>query len=211
MFEIEYKGANTVIISTKKTTLVVDPRLSVVGLKDIKIKDEVQLVTEPRFKVEDQDARIIIDGPGEYEVGDFAMRGAAARRHIDSDDSVKQATIYRIECGDVRIGVFGNIAAKLSDEQLEAIGVIDILILPIGGSGYTLDPTDAITLIRNIEPKVVIPTHYADPGLHYEVPQEALDTFTKELGAPCEEVSRYKLKGAMSIPSILTVVIINRT
>ncbi|MFZ1801434.1 MAG: MBL fold metallo-hydrolase [Candidatus Saccharimonas aalborgensis] len=211
MFEIEYKGANTVVISTKKTTLVVDPRLSVVGLKDIKIKDEVQLVTEPRFKVENREARIIIDGPGEYEVGDFAIRGAAAQRHIDSDDSIKRGTIYRVECGDVRLGVFGNISAKLSDEQLEAIGIVDILLLPIGGSGYTLDPTDAITLIRNIEPKVVIPVHYADSGLRYEVPQEALDAFTTELGAPCEEVSRYKLKGAMSIPSSLTVVAINRT
>ncbi len=211
MFEIEYKGANTVLISTKKTTLVVDPRLSVVGLKDIKIKDEVQLVTEPRFKVENREARIIIDGPGEYEVGDFAIRGAAAQRHIDSDDSIKQGTIYRIECGDVRLGVFGNISAKLSDEQLETIGVVDILILPIGGSGYTLDPTDAITLIRNIEPKVVIPVHYADSGLRYEVAQETLDTFTKELGALCEEVPRYKLKGAISIPSSLTVVAINRT
>lgn len=211
MFEIEYKGANTVVISTKKTTLVVDPRLSVVGLKDIKIKDEVQLVTEPRFKVENREARIIIDGPGEYEVGDFAIRGAAAQRHIDSDDSIKQGTIYRIECGDVRLGVFGNISAKLSDEQLETIGVVDILILPIGGSGYTLDPTDAITLIRSIEPKVVIPVHYADSGLRYEVAQETLDTFTKELGAPCEEVPRYKLKGAISIPSSLTVVAINRT
>ncbi len=33
MFEIEYKGANSVIISSKKASIVIDPKLSLVGLK----------------------------------------------------------------------------------------------------------------------------------------------------------------------------------
>ena len=68
MFEIEYKGANSVVISTKKSTLVVDPKLSLVGLKDISTKDAVELATEARFALNGENARLNIEGPGEYGV-----------------------------------------------------------------------------------------------------------------------------------------------
>lgn len=211
MFEIEYKGGNGVIISSKKVSLMVDPRLSLVGLKDIKTKDEVELATETRFRVENSDARIIIDSPGEYEVGDFTIKATAATRHIDTDDQEKLSTIYRLECADVRLAIIGNIAPTLTDDQLEAIGVVDVLILPVGGGGYTLDATSASARVRQVEPKVVIPVHYADSGLRYEVPQDTLETFTKELGAPTEQTSKYKLKAASNLPPSLTVVEITRS
>ncbi len=211
MFELEYKGGNGVVLATKKATLNIDPRLSLVGLKDIKTKDEVELVTESRFVVENSEARIIIDSPGEYEVGDFTIRGVAAMRHIDAEGGEKLSTIYRVECGDVRIAVVGNVAPKLDDDQLEAIGVVDILVLPVGGSGYTLDATSATAMVRDVDPKVVVPVHYADAGLRYEVPQDTVDTFTKELGAPVETVQKLKVKSAAALPQALTVMVLNRS
>jgi L-ascorbate metabolism protein UlaG (beta-lactamase superfamily) len=121
------------------------------------------------------------------------------------------ATVYRVEVADVRIAVLGNISPKLSESQLESLGVIDILVLPVGGGGYTLDATSAASLVRAIEPKVVIPTHYADSSLQYEVPQDTLETFTKELGASVETVSKYKVKGLASLPVSLAVVVITRS
>lgn len=211
MFELEYKGGNGLVLASKKATLAVDPKLSVVGQKDIKTKDEVELATESRFRVENSDARIIIDSPGEYEVGDFTIRGTAANRHIDTPDSEKLSTIYRLECGDIRLAVLGNIAPKLTDEQLEAIGIVDMLVLPIGGNGYTLDATSAAAIVRQIEPKAVVPVHYADVALAYEVPQDSIDAFIKELGAPVEQVQRLKLKSAAGLPQVLTVFQVART
>lgn len=211
MFEIEYKGGNGVIVSTKKSTAVIDPKVSVVGLKDVSVKDAVEIATEERFLINDGSARIVIDGPGEYEVGDFSIRGIGAARHIDDPKFEKKATIYRIEVGDVRIAILGNIAPKLSEDQEEAIGVVDILVLPVGGSGYTLDATSATTIVRQIDPKVVIPTHYADDGTKYEVPQDSLDTFVKELGMQPEVTSKFKVKSAASLPETLTVVQLTRS
>ena len=211
MFEIEYKGGNGIILSTKKTQMMIDPRLSIFGLRDVKTKDEIELATEERFVVENSDARIIIDSPGEYEVGDFIVRGTAAVRHIDTAETEKLATIYRLECGDTRLAVIGNIAPKLDDEQLEAIGVVDILIIPVGGGGYTLDATSAAMIVRQVEPKVVIPVHYADNSLKYEVAQDSLEVFTQELGVPIETVTKYKVKSASSLPQTLTVVEITRS
>lgn len=211
MFDIEYKGGNTVVIATKKTTLVADPKLSLVGLKDVSVKDALELGTEARFLVNDPSARLTLEGPGEYEVGDFSIRGIAAQRHLDAEEGEKRATIYRIELGDIRIALLGNVIGKLSDDQLEELGVTDILIVPVGGSGYTLDATSAAAVTRQVDPKVVIPVHYADGALKYEVPQDSVDVFTKELSAPVEQVTKYKVKSSASLPEVLTTVVVERS
>lgn len=212
MFDIEYKGGNTVVVATKKSTLIIDPAQSVIGLKDIVAKDGVTLATEARLQGDQSSARVAIEGPGEYEVGDFSIRGVAAQRHIDIENDEKIATIYRIEVGDVRIAVVGNITPKLSEDQLEAIGVVDILVVPVGGGGYTLDATAAAAIVRSVDPKAVVPVHYADKALKYEVPQDELSTFVGELGAPVEDAgTKYKVKSAASLPQTLTVVELARS
>lgn len=211
MFEIEYKGANAVIISTKKGRLVIDPKLSLVGLKDISCKDAVELLTEERFGINDENTKIIIDSPGEYGVSGFDILGIPARRHIDTDKDGFKSVIYRLEIGDSRIGIIGNIHGKLSDEQLESLGVLDIVIIPVGGGGYTLDAVSAATLIRSISPKIVVPIHYADSAVKYEVPQDALSRFVDELGAPVEVVSKYKPKQPLINQATLQVIEIERS
>lgn len=205
MFEVEYKGANCVVISSKKASIVVDPKLSLVGLKDASVKDAVELATETRFAINSADAKLVIEGPGEYGIADFDIRGVAAQRHLDAETDPKASTIYRIEAGDIRAAVIGNIYEKLSEDQLEEIGIVDVLIIPVGGSGYTLDATGAATITRQIDPKAVIPVHYADPAIKYEVPQSDLETFTGELGVAVEETPKLKLKSASALPPALTV------
>lgn len=212
MFDIEYKGGNGIVLSTKKTTAIIDPKLSVVGLKDLKVKEQVEVATEARFAVNDPEAKLTIEGPGDYEIGDFSIHGVPAVRHLDAEGSEQLSTAYRIEVGDVRLAVLGNIAPKLNEDQLEEIGVVDILLIPVGGAGYTLDATSAAALTRQIDPKVVIPVHYADSALKYEVPQDTLETFTKELAAPVEEGgAKYKVKSSATIPQVLTVVTLDRS
>ncbi|MDB5166873.1 MAG: hypothetical protein JWN26_18 [Candidatus Saccharibacteria bacterium] len=211
MFDIEYKGGNTLLIATKKATLVIDPKLSIVGLKDIVIKDAVEIATEVRFATNGQDAKLLIEGPGEYGVADFDIKGIPAQRHLDAEGQPLLSTMYRIEVGDVRIGLIGNIYEKLSDDQLEELGLLDILIIPVGGNGYTLDATGAASLVSKIDPKVVIPVHYADKALTYEVPQDDLSQFVSELGAPVETIAKYKIKSTAVIPTTLTVVELTRS
>ena len=196
MFDIEYKGGNTIVLSGKKTTIITDPKLSLIGLKDAKTTGCVELATEDRFAVKADGAKLVVN---------------AAVRHLDSGSNEKLDTIYRVECGNVAIGVIGNIEPKLNDDQLENLGVIDILIVPVGGSGYTLDATSAVALVRAISPKVVVPIHYADSGISYEVPQDSAEVFVKEMGAPVENVSKLKVKNDSSLPTVLTTYILSRT
>ena len=203
MFEVEYKGANCVSISTKKGTIVTDPKLSLIGLKDANVKDAIELSTEARFALNADTARLNIEGPAEYGIADFDIHGIAAQRHLDADG--KASTIYRIEAGEIRVALVGNIYEKLSEAQLEEIGLIDVLIIPVGGNGYTLDATGAATLTRQIDPKIVVPVHYADPAINYEVAQDTFEIFAKELGGLIEEAPKLKLKTAAVLPEALTI------
>ncbi len=212
MFDIEYKGGNTVVITTKKVSVVFDPKQSLIGLKDLVVKDAIEVVTEERFQVADKAYRLLLDSPGEYEIADVSVRGITASRHIDDPSVSPAATVYQLEVGGVRMAVLGNIAPKLNDDQLEAIGIVDIVVIPVGGNGYTLDATSAASLVRQLEPKAVIPIHYADSSLKYEVPQDTLDVFTSELGAPVEQSgNKYKLKAISNLPEVLTTVIVDRS
>ena len=209
MFDLEYKGGNTVVIATKKSKLVVDPALSAVGLVDIQPKGMIAVATEPRFVVHNDDSVLEIEGPGEYEVGDFSISGIPAQRHIDADGH--GSTIYRVEVGEVRIVVLGNVDPKLSEEQLEAIGIIDMVVIPVGGGGYTLDATSAAHIVRQLEAKVVVPVHYADKALKYEVPQDEVSVFEKEFQAEVVELDKLKVKAASALPLVPTIYKLKRS
>lgn len=212
MFDIEYKGANAVIFTTKKTRVVFDPKASLAGAADVAANGDIVVVTEDRFLVEGAKPKLVFDGPGEYEVADVALIGIAAQRHIDTPEQGRRAVVYRMTVGDVRVAVIGNIAAKLDEAQLEGLGVVDIVVIPVGGGGYTLDPTDAAAMVRQIEPRAVVPVHYADTALKYEVPQEEFDVFVKELGVGVVEAGpKWKIKGDASVPAQLSVVKITRS
>lgn len=206
--DIEYKGANCLVIATKQGVAVVDPKLSRVGLKDYSGKMSVQLATHEDFSIK-SDA-LLISGPGDYEIGGLSVHGVAAQRHTDTPDDGKWSTMYRLDSGDVSVAILGHVVGQLSEAQAEALGVVDVLILPVGGNGYTLDAHSAVQLIRQIEPKIVVPTHYADKALNYEVAQADLELFVKELGATPEPISKLKLK-AGALPEVLTVYELTRT
>ena len=211
MFDIEYKGGNTVVIATKKNTLVIDPKMSIhKGEKDFVVKNDTELATEDRFLTQSDDFALSLSYPGSYEVGDFSINGFAEKRHIDSNDEQK-SVIYSIDVLGAKIGLLGNIGPELSDDQLENLGILDILILPVGGNGYTLDATSAVKIARNSDAKVIIPVHYAEDGINYEVPQNSLDIFIKELGADVEKTSKYKVKNISNFPEKMTIVHIERT
>ncbi len=205
--DLQFYGANCVRITTKKATIVIDDTLSELGLKAITKPDDINLFTHP--KPDNILGRLSIDSPGEYEVSDTSIQGIAARSHIDESDS-QTTTIFKIIGEDIRVVVLGHAFPELNDIQLEALGTIDILILPVGGNGYTLDGVEALKMIKKIEPKLVIPTHYADKTVKYEVPQSSLEDALKDLAMePKETVPKLKLKPS-DIPLDMQLIVLER-
>ncbi|MGI6612290.1 MAG: MBL fold metallo-hydrolase [Candidatus Nanosyncoccaceae bacterium] len=205
MVEIEYFGGNCVKIISKDQTIVVDPKRSVFGLDDVSSDGMIELSTETRLAIRNNKAFLQIDGPGEYEVADFSIRGFSANRQTDFNNE-QSVTNYTISSSGVNIVVIGNIADELSEAQLEELGVTDILIIPIGGGGYTLDAKIAGDIVNKIDPKLVIPVHYQHESLRYEVPQDGFDRFSNELGTPIQELDKYKIKKIDALPESLEII-----
>ncbi len=204
--DIQFYGANCVAFTYQGVRVVVDDNLADLGAKSITKTGDVALFTGPHAdpKVE---TKLTLDSPGEYEVSTFSIYGIPAQAHIDEEGRLA-ATMYRLRAGDVSVLVTGHIFPKLSDEQLEAIGMADLLILPVGGNGYTLDPIGAMQLIKAIEPKMVIPTHYADKNLQYPVPQLTLEDALKDLAMePEQPINKLKLKPSELTDSLRLVVL----
>lgn len=189
--DLQFHGANCLTVIYKGSRIVIDDNLADFGAKTITKADDVALFTG---KGRESAARLTFNSPGEYEVSDISVIGIPARAHMD-EEKTRNATMLKLVAGDLTILITGHVYPELDEHQLEAIGMVDVMIVPVGGNGYTLDPVGALKLIKDIEPKMIIPTHYADKSLKYEVPQQELAAALKELGMePKEKVAKLKLK-----------------
>ncbi len=192
--EITYHGANCIKFSTKKKTIVADDNLAQLGAKSITGKDDVSLVTTPNIKT--ASGSLVLDMPGEYEVSNISIRGVSARGALD-EEGKETATIFKITAGDISYVVLGHIFSEITEEEIEELGHVDVVFIPVGGTGYTLDGLGALKVLKKMEPKIVIPTHYAQKGINYEVEQAELETAIKSLDMEiADKTQKLKLKPA---------------
>lgn len=193
--DMQFYGANCLVLASKQVRLVIDDNLASVGGKSVTRDGDICLFTGEHAPVTTK-AKLVIDMPGEYEASGVSVFGVQTRAHMD-EEGAKSATMYKITWGETRVLVTGHVFPKLTEEQLEAIGVVDVMFVPVGGNGYTTDAVGAMQLIKAVEPKLVVPTHYADKHLNFEVPAGELEDALKTLGMePKEPVPKLQFKPA---------------
>lgn len=207
--DVQFYGANCFSLTTKQARVVFDDNLAELGGKSVLKAGDIALYTTKQASQSKQELKIMIDQPGEYEVSGVSIYGIQARAHMD-EDNAKTATMYKLVIDDLKVLVTGHIYPELTDKQLESIGMIDVMIVPVGGNGYTMDGIGALKLIKKVEPKLVIPTHYDEAGLNYPVPQQTLQDALKALAMePKETVSgKLRIKSA-DLNDVTQLVILN--
>lgn len=194
--DIQFYGANCISLNNKSTHIVIDDNLEELGKKSVVKNDDVALYTFALEGKSQPKAKLTIDCPGEYEVSDISIVGIPARAHTD-EPGKHSAIMYKITTSDLNILITGHVYPEFSEAQMESIGMVDVVVIPVGGHGYTLDPHGALTVIKEIEPKLVIPTHYDIKGINYPVPQTSLSDALKELSMESKEtVAKLKIKPA---------------
>jgi L-ascorbate metabolism protein UlaG (beta-lactamase superfamily) len=138
-----------------KVSIVIDPFDDELGLKIPKLQADVLLISHDHHDHNNIKAvsgnPFIIDGPGEYDIKEISVRGILGY-HDNSEGSERgNSTIYIIETEDMRICHLGDLGQKeLTSEQLDAIGEIDILMIPIGGT-YTINAEEATKVMAQIK------------------------------------------------------------
>ena len=200
--DITFLGSGTVKLSGKNINVICDPTAATVTSKSLAKANVVTLSTEgPSNSVD----AMVLDVPGEYEVGGAMISGIGTRRH--TDEAGETATIFAIEVDGINVVVTGPIAADLKSDKIESLGQVDVLIVPVGGHGLTLEPEEAAALVAKLEPAYVIPVHYDDGVSKYEVPQAKVELFLKEMGVNPEPQAKLKLN-PKELPTETQVVVL---
>lgn len=176
---ISYAGGECFKVSQGELTLAFNPPAKESKLASSKFGADIALVSlnHPDFNGTENAAfgersPFIIDGPGEYEVKDVAVRGFATPAEYAGHKTIN--TIYSVILEGMNLCFLGALgSADLPADAKAELDDIDVLFLPVGGNGV-LEHAPAYKLAVQLGPKVIIPMHYDDKGLK---------AFLKEAGA----------------------------
>jgi len=165
-------------------TIITDPFDKKIGLTPPRASSDIVTISHDHF--DHNNAKVIggepflIEGPGEYEVKGIRITGISSYHDKNQGEERGSNTIYLIRVDDIRVCHLGDLGQeKLTDKQLESIGDVDVLMIPVDGV-YTINAREAVKIVKQIEPNITIPMHYKLPGLTEKF--NDVKDFLKEVG-----------------------------
>ena len=187
--QIVWHGQSCFQITTSQgknnqVNIVIDPFDETIGLRVPKLEANILLVSHQHHDHNNVKAvsgdPVLISGPGEYEVKEVFIQGIPSFHDSSLGKERGQNTIYTIETEEIRLCHLGDFGQKeLTSEQIEKIGEVDILMIPVGGI-YTISAKESAKVMSQIEPSIIIPMHYQIPKLKLKL--DGLDKFLKIMG-----------------------------
>jgi L-ascorbate metabolism protein UlaG (beta-lactamase superfamily) len=198
--EITYLGHSSFRLKTKTSVVICDPYdPKKVGLKFPKYDAEIVTVShehdDHNYVSGVREVRKVVSGVGEYEISDVSIIGLPS--YHDEKEGVERGknVIYVIESEGIRLCHLGDLGHTLSDKTVEEIGEVNILFIPVGGV-YTIGPEDAVKVVADIEPNIVIPMHFKVPGLTLSKATEmkGVDEFLNDSGMTSEKLPKLSVR-----------------
>ncbi|KKU48081.1 hypothetical protein A3H10_03070 [Candidatus Uhrbacteria bacterium RIFCSPLOWO2_12_FULL_46_10] len=173
---ITWLGQNCFKIEGKQVSVLIDP-IDGQELKMPKISADILVLPRPSLgKALSflKNSPFIIQTPGEFEAKGVFVEGQVFGNRTQ--------TIYRLEIEGVRLGHLGNLE-KNDEAATSFLEDVDVLFVPVGG-GAVLGPAEAAEVVSAIEPRLVIPMHYRQPGL---VSLQPVEKFCQAMGVKSPE------------------------
>lgn len=202
---IQYYGHSCFKITTKPAgrgqedvNVFIDPFDKKIGLRPPQGQADLVLVTHDHYDHNNVSALkgvpTIIDTPGEYSVRGINIIGLQSEHFpLEAKKESVLNTIFILESEDLKICHLGDLGTELTEKQLEEIDGVDILMIPVGGHGYTIDAKIATDLVKKIEPHIIIPIHYRLSGTTVDIEDEK--KFCGMIGnCSREKISRLSIK-----------------
>jgi L-ascorbate metabolism protein UlaG (beta-lactamase superfamily) len=177
---ITHHGGQCFKVSFGETTLAFDPISKKSKLTPVKFGSDVAFISlyHPNFNGADQVAHgtrepFVIEGPGEYEVGEVTARGYGVETTYDKEKRIN--TIYQVVLEGMNMVFLGALGdPEIDPKILGELGNIDILFVPIGG-GDVLEVPQASKLAVKLEAKLIIPMHYDAAALKAFLKEESAE------------------------------------
>jgi L-ascorbate metabolism protein UlaG (beta-lactamase superfamily) len=168
------------ITSDSGVRIITDPYETSPGMKHEAIEETADIVTISHEHGDHNNARAVRGNPQVLREGGTVRRiefRTITTAHDNSGGSQRgKNSIFCFEVDGVSICHAGDLGHILSEEQLKAIGKVDVLMLPVGGF-FTIDAKTATKVCDQIKPKVIIPMHYKTDKLDF--PIDGVDEFVK--------------------------------
>ena len=208
--EIKYLGHASFRIRGKNAKVVIDPfDPAMVGLKFPAADADVVLITHGHSDHNNAKAvsgsPVILAGPGEYEVKGVKIYGYPSYHDKEKGAKRGKNTMYRMSVDGIHILHVGDLGEKLNDAALDELDGVDILMVPVGGT-FTVDAKEALEVVRQIEPKIVIPMHYRVSGMSASMQVlQPLADFAAVMGKSVEPLPKLVIT-ADKLPEQLTLV-----
>jgi L-ascorbate metabolism protein UlaG (beta-lactamase superfamily) len=164
-------------------TVVTDPYdHSVVGFEPLKLRGDIVTVSHAapghNYISVVKSSQRVISGPGEYEIGGVFITAVQTNGKKRAKDELRN-TLYVFDYDGLTVAHLGDLSQVPSQAQVEALGNVDVALVPVGG-GRGLNAAKAAEVVSLIEPGLVIPMHYSVPKCKIEL--DPLDKFLKEMG-----------------------------
>ncbi|HEX9675498.1 MAG TPA: MBL fold metallo-hydrolase [Anaerolineales bacterium] len=144
-------------------TVVTDPYSPNLGLPPLKLKADLVTVSHDapghNFVKGIKGQRLVIQGPGEFEVGNVFVTGISMASQENRKNGAGPNTLYLFDFDGLTVAHLGDLSYVPSQSQIEDLGAVDVALVPVGGGG-ALAPGEAAEIISLIEPSIVIPMHY---------------------------------------------------
>jgi L-ascorbate metabolism protein UlaG (beta-lactamase superfamily) len=185
--DVTWLGHGCFRLRGRGAAVVTDPYPPAIGLKLQRL--DADLVTVSHEHENHNYTQVVRDayeirGPGEYEVAGVSVIGVPTFHDAEKGAKRGRNTVYLIEIDDVRVCHLGDLGHKLDDAEAEAISSPDVLLVPVGGR-TAINAAQAAEVVRQLEPRYVVPMHYAIPGLKKEL--DSIDRFLKEMGVAASD------------------------
>lgn len=180
--EITWYGQSCFRLRGRGLSVVTDPYGPSTGLKLPRLTSTIVTVSHDHEDHNNVDAvkgsPFVIRGPGEYEIEGIFVIGVSTWHDDKQGRELGRNTAYLIEFEDLTICHLGDLGHVLTQEQVEQLAKVDVLLLPVGGR-TTLSAARAAEVVGLIEPGIVIPMHFRVPGLAAQL--DTTTRFLKEL------------------------------
>lgn len=210
--EIRWFGQSCFEIKSKSGTIITDPYSDKIGLILPQLQADILTISHDHYDHNAKEkitAQKIITTPGEYEVGEIKILGILSDHDNSGGTERGKNIIFRFlidEISILHLGDFG--ATKLTDIQLNEIGTVDILLIPVGGK-YTINASEAVEIIKAIEPRIIIPMHYKIPGLTIDI--SSADEFIMAINLHPEKMDKLKISAETLPVDKPRLIVLNKT
>jgi len=165
-------------------SVVTDPfDSSSIGYETIKLKADIVTISHDASGHNNTKAvkgtSHVIAGPGEFEIGGVFITGVQTNGHSKKDNDELRNTLYVFDYDGITIAHLGDLRRVPSQTEVEALGAVNVALVPVGGGGG-LNAAKAAEVISLLEPNIVVPMHYATKDVKLKL--DSLEKFLKEMG-----------------------------